>query len=334
MTEANREPLLKLLREAEGGNIISQRAAERLRMVVRDYLRGLVATEGNLIGPTALREANWLYGYAELCKGLAETIAEAFGVSRPRLAWMLARERQICCAECGREFTVREPRKKGGYTESQETICKACKRKAAHRRADSPNAWHEARAMARLKQRQMEQEILACLVAGQSPLQSEPFRRHLITYALHWSLGGPDQYTFNQKVPIGPGCMICGREPLALFVLTVAKSRQIPQDAAIVQRMIYIAGEGEDEDSERPPLLSLYQALCRMSPRAYFGGVPFFPLCDLPVLLLCAECGTGFANSHDELEVGEIQVEPQGSSGVRVKAGDVVYEVRQNTWWW
>lgn len=300
--------MLALIREAEGETTAAQEAASRLHQVVYDYLRELIAAEGNLVGPTVLREADWLYGQ----KGLSKAIAQALGVTTGKLRWKLARERQIACKRCGQQFTVREPRKKeGGYAEASQTVCEECRRIANH---DQREKWREAeaeRAVARVRLVRVEQEIIEEVMAGRSPLTIEPFRRHLVAFAQHWEGQGGTRFTYNRGVGFGGGCMVCGQSPIDLFLISLEQERRVPRGAAI--RLMFGAPDdhwGRDAGEMRLPVLSLFQALWRTYPAEYFGVVPLTPLLHMPLLLLCEGCAGIVAASHNRWKMEELEARP------------------------
>lgn len=190
MSDIDRGSLLKLMGEAEGNSAAAQEATQRLLQVVEAYLREIIVAEDNMIGPAALREAHWLYGYTGAITGLASTIAQALGVPPKKLRWTLARERQVPCEECGQLFTVREARNREGYTATTETTCKACKRKRNREQEEQWRSWEEDEAIARQRSLQIEQEIIQVAMAGRSPLSIEPFCQHVLAFARHWETKG------------------------------------------------------------------------------------------------------------------------------------------------
>lgn len=313
--EPDRAALLEQIREARAEDLTAQEAASRLHQVVYDYLRELIAAEGNLVGPTVLREADWLYGQ----EGLSKAIARALGVSAGKLRWVLARERQIACVECSQLFTVREPRRKeGGYSPSGTTTCKPCR--TARNRAEREK-WHEreeARAAMQGWLVRVEQAIIEEVMAGRSPLSIEAFRRHLIDFAHQWNTEGGTRFTYNRGVGFGGGCMVCGEAPVDLFLMSLEQERKVPRQAAIRQ-MFGPPGDfwGRDFGETRLPVLSLFQSLWRISPAEYFCVVPLSPLLHMPLLLLCEQCADIVAAGYTKWPIEE---PGRGASGAEKRA--------------
>jgi hypothetical protein len=153
---------------------------------------------------------------------------------------------------------------------------------------------------------QVDADIVAAVAAREDPLDLAPLRHHLATYADYWSSSETERHFTGSGSSVRLGCMACGQFPVRLFVMTAEGASILPQDSslwnALRARVDYV-----DDDlfvfraAGWLPLLNVYQALWRLSARAYFMSIPLLPLIYMPVLLLCDECSTLARRAHREV---------------------------------
>jgi len=329
-TAPTRNELERLIEQA------THKEPNRLQEAARAYLEARIANAGWELTPEVLREADWLYD----APGTAYTIADALGLSLSELRKALGRTRHVTCEECGRGFAVFEPRRKGGYSRSKETRCEECRRRYWQEQQIEWEAEAARQQYEHLREVEVDAQIVVELAAGRDPLALEALRKHLISFALYWIIGRPMQYTASLGCPLGPGCMICGREPVHLLVITCEQANAIPRDSTLWKTLRYYTdytrsdrhNSVPEEQPAWPPLVSLHQALWRMRPHRYFSSVPFFPLRWMPVLLTCADCRRVVAGTHVEIELGDVRVQ-RIDGGITAEAANVRFEMKwQDAW--
>ncbi|RLB21950.1 MAG: hypothetical protein DRG71_07665 [Deltaproteobacteria bacterium] len=279
-----------------------------LESAVTGYFRSLLRESEGVLTPKILQEADWLYDVIS-----TRVLADILGLTTGELKKALARQRVIVCEECGERFTVIEPRCYGGYTESYERFCEECRRR--HRLLAREK--QRQRELEREKRGQYDAEILSAIEAGRDPLQLEKLHQHLIAYALLW-IADHHLVRSGCKGCLGPGCMICAQEPVHLLVITKEKAETLaPSD------MFWDTLPSNTHPAYKtwPPLVSVYQALWRLSPRSYFWSAYHFPLKRMPVVLLCDDHLQIVEDTHIEIPLGEVQVEHTDNGVVAKAAG-------------
>jgi hypothetical protein len=331
VTREDIQNLIKRMTEAQT-KAAARHWEAQLRNAVFSYLRAIVERAGGVVDDQVKQEADWILEQA----GLEGTIAGALGLARGKVRWLLARERQVLCSQCQKEYViVREARCKGGYTEVRASTCTTCRQLAALERAKAERGEKTELLLEDTLHRHVEDQITRAIVSGRDPLEIIELRDHLIAYAVYWRVGAARQYISEGVFSAPSGCMICGAQPPRLFVVTLAAGQLHQRKKCNAWRaMHYCLGyfdSDEAPDADLPPPLSVFHALWRLAPASYFSAIPPFPICEMPLLLLCDEhIGVG-GLAHRELQTGDMNIEKQADGSVLVKAEatGVRYRVRR-----
>lgn len=295
--------------QAQGLGTSRSPAQEQLRAATAQWLKQLLAQEGQEITPVVREAANWLYDYP----GLPTVIADTLGIKLGRLRKLLARERQQPCSQCHTSVTVMESRNQGGYTPAGQVLCPQCEQKLLAARREREEEYAEERAAERSRQTDIEQRIMAAVRRGQAPWNTVPeLRHHLVAYAVLWSAGATVLWVGGHVYAGVQGCQICGGAGERLFVAApdYALSLESPDNKAW-----QTLGEEDEEGGTFAP--SVYHALWRTNPHNYFAQVPLLPLLRLPLVLLCDQHAAIAEPHYLEIPVGEIALQRVNSRTYR-----------------
>lgn len=158
---------------------------------------------------------------------------------------------------------------------------------------------------------QVDADIVAAVAAREDPLDLAPLRHHLATYADYWLSGETGRHFASSYSFVRLGCMACGQLPVRLYVMTAEGASILPAGSSLWNALRSCVDYAYADDSCEIratgwlPLLNIYQALWRLSARAYFWIIPLLPLIYMPVLLLCDDCSALARRTHSEVEFAE-----------------------------
>lgn len=317
-------------------------APERVKAAARAYFSRLGHEANGALTPEICQEANAFYDHT----GFPTIIAEALGLSINELQQALGKEKHKRCGACGKTFSVFARRRLGGYTESKLTLCEECRRAENKGRLEQ---WKAQEAEVQLDDRhraQVDAEIQAAVTSGRNPLAIEPLREHLIRLALFWIVGRSTQPPLGLLHYLGSGCMLCGNEDaLNLWIANVEAAVAMPENRRLWNSLRYCvdyspegdalrSGKSYPRDVEWPPLTTPYQALWRFGPETYFSWVPFLPLLNMPLLILCDVCSPVAGDTtHTPIALGDVQV-TKLEEGMVAEALGVRYVMPPRRWPW
>ncbi|HNB54424.1 MAG TPA: hypothetical protein PK530_20930, partial [Anaerolineales bacterium] len=210
------------------------------------------------------------------------TIAETVGISFRVLQLSLVKEREFRCRGCGSTYLEEASPNKNHEYKGQCPACTQNAKEADLRALKLSRGISGAFPVDQIMASMESTMIIKTIAKGGSPLTVKEFTDVLEALVTSWhELTKGNLFTpYLEQEPLPSGCMMCGRTPVYLCLIDPQYPIQLSAK--------YL----------HPSPTSYYQIIMEIIPSEFWERVPFVPVRQRPILMLCDYCRVGFLASH------------------------------------